>query len=118
MEAPEKFEIEIATSDDATRAVLTVGGEIDVGSAHEIDAVVAVVAGWSETKDVVLELSNVSFIDSSGVAALLRCRQELDKADIGFSIAGARGMPLTVLEITGVLPYLSATATRTNVESA
>ena len=43
MEAQEKFEIEIATSDDATRAVLTVGGEVDVGSAHEIDAVVAAI---------------------------------------------------------------------------
>ena len=120
MEAQEKFEIEIATSDDATRAVLTVGGEIDVGSAHEIDAVVAVVAGWSETKDVVLELSNVSFIDSSGVAALLRCRQELDKANIALSVVGARGLPLTVLEITGVLPYLSASAPapRADAESA
>jgi len=28
VEAQEKFEIEIATSDDATRAVLTVGGEV------------------------------------------------------------------------------------------
>ena len=118
MEAQEKFEIEIVTSDDATRAVLTVGGEVDVGSAHEIDAVVAVVAGWSETRDVVLDLANVSFIDSSGIAALLRCRQELDKANIGLSVVGVRGLPLTVLEITGVLPYLSASAPRANVESA
>lgn len=116
MEAQQKFEIEIATSDDATRAVVTVGGEIDVGSAHEIDAVVAVVAGWSETRDVVVEMSSVSFIDSSGIAALLRCRQALDKAGIGFSVVGAQGLPLTVLEITGVLPYLSTSTA--NVESA
>jgi len=116
VEAPQKFEIDVTTSDEATRAVLTVGGEIDVGSAHEIDAVVLVVAGWSETRDVVVELSEVTFIDSSGIAALLRCRQELDKAGIGFSVVGARGMPLTVLEITGVLPYLSAS--NANAETA
>jgi anti-anti-sigma factor len=118
VEAQQKFEIEISTSDDATRAVLTVEGEIDVGSAHEIDAVVAVVAGWSETRDVVLELSNVTFIDSSGIAALLRCRKELDKAGIGFSVVGARGLPLTVLEITGVLSYLSVPAPTAEAESA
>jgi len=110
VEAQQKFEIDVVTSDDATRALMTVGGEIDVGTAHEIDAVVAVVAGWSETRDVVVELSEVTFIDSSGIAALLRCRQELDKAGIGFNVVGARGMPLTVLEITGVLPYLSTTS--------
>ena len=64
MEAQQKFEIDVVTSDDATRALLTVGGEIDVGTAHEIDAVVAVVAGWSETRDVVVELSEVTFIDN------------------------------------------------------
>jgi anti-anti-sigma factor len=116
VEAQQKFEIEVATSDDATRSVLTVGGEIDVGSAHEIDAVVAVVAGWSETKDIVVEMGNVTFIDSSGIAALLRCRQQIDKAGLGFSVVGARGMPLTVLEITGVLPYLSTSTA--DVETA
>jgi len=107
----ERFEIEVTTPDDANRAILTVSGEVDMRSAHELDAVVAVVAGWRETTDVVIDLSSVTFIDSSGIAALLRCRQELDDAGIGFNVIGAQGMPLNVLRITGVLPYLSQPST-------
>jgi anti-anti-sigma factor len=114
----QRFEIEVTTPDDAARAILTISGEVDMASAHEIDAVVAVVAGWKETTDVVLDLASVTFIDSSGIAALLRCRQELDDAGIGFNVIGAQGMPLNVLRITGVLPYLSKPATTANLESA
>ncbi|HZX55360.1 MAG TPA: STAS domain-containing protein, partial [Ilumatobacteraceae bacterium] len=96
MEA-QRFEIEVTTPDDAARAILTISGEVDMASAHEIDAVVAVVAGWKETTDVVIDLASVTFIDSSGIAALLRCRQELDDAGIGFNVIGAQGMPLNVL---------------------
>jgi anti-anti-sigma factor len=114
----QRFEIEVTTPDDAARAILTISGEVDMASAHEIDAVVAVVAGWKETTDVVLDLASVTFIDSSGIAALLRCRQELDDAGIGFNVIGAQGMPLNVLRITGVLPYLSKPATTANMENA
>ena len=118
VDAQQRFEIEVTTPDGASLAVLTLSGEVDMSSAHEIDAVVAVVAGWNETTDVVIDLSSVTFIDSSGIAALLRCRQELDEAGIGFNVIGAQGMPLNVLRITGVLPYLSKPATTANIESA
>lgn len=118
MDAQQRFEIEVTTPDGASLAVLTLTGEVDMSSAHEIDAVVAVVAGWNETTDVVIDLSSVSFIDSSGIAALLRCRQELDDAGIGFNVIGAQGMPLNVLRITGVLPYLSKPTTTAKIQTA
>ena len=114
----QRFEIEVTTPDDASHAILTVSGEVDMGSAHEIDAVVSVVAGWKETTDVVIDISRVTFIDSSGIAALLRCRKELDEAGIGFNVIGAQGMPLNVLRITGVLPYLTKPSTTATVKSA
>jgi len=117
VEAQREFEIDVTTSADGMCATVTLAGEVDMASAHEIDAVVAVVAGWSETAEVIVDLSRVTFIDSTGIAALLRCRQELDDARIGFGLVGARGMPLTVLEITGVLPFLSVGAGAVNVET-
>jgi len=114
----QRFEIEVTTPDDAARAILTISGEVDMASAHEIDAVVAVVAGWKETTDVVVDLASVTFIDSSGIAALLRCRQELDDTGIGFNVIGAQGMPLNVLRITGVLPYLSNSPSTAHIKSA
>jgi len=114
----QRFEIEVTTPDDASHAIVTLSGEVDMGSAHEIDAVVAVVAGWKETTDVVMDLSRVTFIDSSAVAPVLRCRKELDEAGIGFNVIGAQGMPLNVLRITGVLPYLCKPTTTANVKSA
>ena len=117
MEA-QRFEIEVTTPDDASHAILTVSGEVDIGIVHEIDAVVSVVAGWKETTDVVIDISRVTFIDSSGITALLRCRKELDEAGIGFNVIGAQGMPLNVLRITGVLPYLTKSSTTATVKSA
>jgi len=107
VEDEERFDIELTRSEDSARAVLTISGEIDMATAPEIDDAVALIAGRAETTDVVIDLTDVTFIDSSGIAALLRCRKLMDEAQIGFNVTGTRGMPLTVLEITGVLSYLS-----------
>jgi len=101
------FNVEIEPSEDRTYVVVTVAGEVDSSTAWEIDSVTTVLAGWSETRQVVADLGAVTFLDSSGIAALLRCRQACDAAGIDFTVVNVHGMPLTVLHITGVLDHLS-----------
>lgn len=54
--------------DDGRRAVVTVRGEVDIASCPDLDAAVA----GSQAREVVLDLSGVTFMASSGLASLLR----------------------------------------------
>jgi len=106
MYALHRLAMEIEICADGSRVVLAVAGEIDAASAPDIEATLEMVAGWSETTDVIVQLDDVTFINSIGITALLRSRERFHKADIGFEVRGACGLPARVLELTGVLPHL------------
>jgi ABC-type transporter Mla MlaB component len=48
---------------------------------------------------VIVDLSDVTFLDSSGISALLRGRRLADDTHPGYHVTGARGLVLTVLEL-------------------
>jgi len=102
-----EFNIEVS-EDGAEIAVVSVAGEIDIDNAHSLRSVVSVAAGWNETSRVVVDLSAVTLMDSSGISALLLCHRDCQASGIGFEAVGAQGGPLKVLELTGVLELLSA----------
>lgn len=57
----------ISTGERAARVIVT--GELDLATAPKLDAVLTGALG--ETKDVVLDLSQVTFIDSTGLSTIL-----------------------------------------------
>jgi len=59
-------------SDDGTRAVLVVHGEVDVVSCPALDGAVAAVT----SPEIVLDLADVTFMASSGLASLLRADRQ------------------------------------------
>lgn len=54
------------------------------------------------------DLSLVTFLDSSGIAALVKVRHDAETNGLSFTIIGPRGAVHRTLEITGVLSVLSA----------
>jgi anti-anti-sigma factor len=54
------------------------------------------------------DLSAVNFLDSGGIAALVKVRHDADAAGLSFTIINPRGPIRRTLEITGVLTVLSA----------
>jgi anti-sigma B factor antagonist len=56
--------------------------------------------------DVVLEFSGLSFVDSSGIAALVDAQHRLSEQGRQFSIHGARSGAVRVFEIAGLLDFL------------
>ena len=78
---------------------LELSGEIDVDVRDELRAAlgVAVTTG----ADVVIDLTRVSFIDASGVGALVRAHRRL-RGDHALHLCGARPGIRRVLDITGV----------------
>jgi anti-sigma B factor antagonist len=92
-------ELVIAMCDDV--AIVTVTGELDfalcVRLAPELNAVVR-----SAVRAVVIDLEDVSLVDSSGIALLLNAFRRLDHAGRQLAIACPMGPQRRAFEITAV----------------
>ncbi len=50
------------------------------------------------TRDVVVDLASVSFMDSSGIGAIVFLFKRLKERGVGMQIVGANGQPLEILQ--------------------
>ena len=94
---------------DSTAVVVPIG-EIDMVSgvtvAHEIDAAVE----SADVQVIVVDLAQVSFLDSSGIGVLLKGRRQADEHGKSYQVIGAAGFVLQILDMTGVWSHLSGQA--------
>ena len=105
------FRAEIEAAQDGTRAVV-IAGELDQATLPELQrALDEVINDGSD--DLLIDLSDCSFIDSSGLAALVSARERMAAAD-GRSFAICCGSPQVqrLLEITGLDKAMGVVATR------
>src|SRR2546429_9373668 len=72
-----------------------------------VEAAIADALDANPSAEVCSDLSGVTCLDSSGIAALLRGRRAADGRRTVYRVAGAHGITLQVLELTGVWVYLS-----------
>jgi anti-sigma B factor antagonist len=85
--------------------IVTIVGEIDLAVAPAMQAVLT-----DGHTDIIVDLSGVTFLDSSGIAAILRAYRHQTASGHCLSMRGATGPVRRVLEITGidsVLPLAS-----------
>jgi len=98
------FELHSGTSGDAI--VLTVIGEVDMTTAPELANALAAVSDTASR--VVVDLGGVTFLDSSGLNALVRGSRELADNDVDFRVvAPPTGTVRRVIEITRLEDSLS-----------
>lgn len=102
-EAEEPLVIDL--TEDGTGAVLHLRGELDVATAATAIREVAVAAESSPT--VTVDLSGLTFIDSSGLNALVRIRR-LSDADAGRAVTlrAPSAAIRKALDITGLMTFL------------
>ncbi len=96
----------VESSQDAGDVWLTVYGEIDVANVAELERSLAA-ARELGPKRIVVDLDGLSFMDSTGLHALLLARR--DARSVGCEIALAR-VPehaMAVLRVTGVLRFFA-----------
>jgi anti-sigma B factor antagonist len=90
---------------------LAVRGEVDVATAplveEALDAAIRETAGAF-----VLDLTDVAFLDSSGLNVLLRARSLLGRADRAIVLVCPPGPVLRVLELAGVADLFAPYASR------
>jgi anti-anti-sigma factor len=85
--------------DDGVR-VVSVTGELDLLVADELVTVVR--AAFSHQSGVELDLGELSFVDSSGLGALVRIRKEAEGHGIPLALTNVPPSTKRLLEVTGL----------------
>ncbi|MEW9549787.1 STAS domain-containing protein [Nonomuraea sp. NPDC050783] len=80
--------------------LVTVAGEIDSTNVHWLES--SVQRAWRPGQPLVLDLGGVTFMDSSGLHALLRLHTAAREQGGALHLAAVRDVPARVLQITGV----------------
>jgi anti-anti-sigma factor len=85
-----------------TICLVRVHGEIDLSNAHEVSSAIGTVMG-QETRWLVVDLSEITYLDSSGIALLLRLAERLQTRRRQLHLVVPRGSPVRrVLVFTGL----------------
>jgi len=95
----DRFDVEVVADGGTERTVL-LSGEIDLASASAVwDVLQSVI---DDATRVVVDLSSVRFIDSTGLSLLVRAHRRLRNAGGTFAVRSPSEMAARVLEITGL----------------
>ncbi|MFC0004860.1 STAS domain-containing protein [Micromonospora siamensis] len=91
----------LSTREGRTSTVVEVAGDLDMSTTPQLrDRLEAVVEAGART--VVVDLTGVGFLDSSGLGALVVAHKDLRARDGWLRLAGVRRPVRTVLSITSV----------------
>src|SRR3954447_17233710 len=88
--------------------VISVSGEVDMYSAPELRAALDALIGERVTQ-VVVDLSDASFLDSAGIFILLTAKNQLDAYDGTLRVVCPPGAIHRTLKISGALKALGVT---------
>jgi len=91
----------IATTPGSDRYVITVSGEVDLATSPSLDTEI-IAAIESGTESVVVDLSDVSFMDSSGLGVIVRGLKRCREADKELDLVITNERVLKVFGITGL----------------
>lgn len=89
--------LSLQTSLDGGTAVVSVTGEVDLQNSGELRK--ELLARLGDHVNLVVELSHVAYIDSSGVAGLIEAYQMARNLNLRFALASPSGAVLRVLKL-------------------
>lgn len=90
--------------------VVWVRGEIDIATAPELMRELAGAVGANQCR-VVVDLTQVTFMDASGLNALVLARGRAEASSGEFRLVGTSGMVCKILHITGLDQFFSVHST-------
>jgi len=95
--------MEINVKRDGARSIVYVSGDIDLYTSPKLRETVLDLYRKREQKTVIVNLHEVHYIDSSGIASLVEGLQESKKVEARFVLVGLNEAPRHVLELTRLL---------------
>lgn len=98
--APAEADLSITIDTESTRTVVALAGEIDAVNSLQLRAVLG--ERVDDDHDVVMDLSGVRFIDSSGIGVLVGALRRLNAAGRQLALRGLSPSLMRVLEVTGL----------------
>lgn len=93
--------MQIATTPGTDRYVITVSGEVDLATSPDLDAAI-IAALDSGAGSLVVDLTDVSFMDSSGLGVIVRGLKRCREADKDLDLVITNERVLKVFGITGL----------------
>jgi anti-anti-sigma factor len=97
------FRADVVRASDGRRAQLRLGGELDRISAVVLTDALAEVLRPSPPDVVELDLSALTFVDSSGIRCLLTCLHQSQEVDTRLVLLNPSPHTARVLSVTGLL---------------
>jgi anti-sigma B factor antagonist len=104
------------TSNDGVE-LLSVAGELDIGSAPKLISVLNQ-AVQDALHSLVIDLSAVGFMDSTGLALLINAHRRLTRRSKGFAVVCPPGQLRRVFEITDMMDTLHVCPDRESARAA
>jgi anti-sigma B factor antagonist len=101
-------QLSIGVTESSGSAVVTIAGEIDLASAPSLRERLSQCMDKG-CRDITLEMSGVSFMDSSGIKALLAARGQLEEVDGRLTLSSPSRTVLRVLDVTGLSSVFAIT---------
>lgn len=98
-------EFDIVQEVDASRARLRLRGELDMLTAPQLEAAVDALSG-NGARELLLDLSELVFLDSSGFRAILACKDRCEQRGCTFLMTRGPERVQKVFDISGVLKKL------------
>jgi anti-sigma B factor antagonist len=102
------FSVDLSTREWDGHVVVALSGELDLVDAPDVEAALVTVA--AREPEIIVDLAALAFIDSSGVAALVRGRTHARHAGSDLLLAAPQQLVLRVLAVTGLVDYFSVHA--------
>jgi anti-sigma B factor antagonist len=84
-------------SEESGKLVVRLSGEVDLDGSPAVRKIL--LKCIARKKDVVVDLSEVQYIDSSGIASLVEALQAANKSGTGFGLAAIGGQVGRVIEL-------------------
>jgi anti-sigma B factor antagonist len=101
-------QLTIDVGERSGQIVVAVQGDVDFASAPQLARALL----SHPERDVIVDLSAVGFLDSSGLTALVQAHQRLQRTGHALRTTGERKPVLTVMRIAGLVDVFHGTAER------
>ena len=96
----------ISTSTDGGTTTLEVAGDLDPSSAPLLDEAVGAALAQDGVEEVVVDASGITFVDSSGLSALVNAHSDATDAGIRFVVDNPTPLCTRLFEATGLTDLL------------
>jgi stage II sporulation protein AA (anti-sigma F factor antagonist) len=111
MEEHDRPHLDVARSERDGVQLVELAGELDLDSIAELDAVLAAASAGAPPR-VCLDLTGLAFIDSSGLAAVIRAHIAAAESGGGLIVVAPAGTVRRTIETSGLMDMLSVVDSR------